>query len=1026
MILSLAAVGHSQSADTGTITGRVANLATGQYLQNAIVTVSGTGQYAVSEFGGTYTLPNVPVGDVKIDVTYTGLDTDSATVKVVAGQSATHDFGLTSKDYAKEVVELGQFVVTSAKEGNAKAIMEQMTAINPIKVLAADSMGNVTEGNIGEFLKLMPGVQINYVEADPRQVRVRGLDAKYSTVSLDGMSVAMSGSSNIGTGRGFEFEQLSISSVDRVDLSKDPSPDQPSTVVGTVNLKTKGAFDRKGMYIGYNAAISTNSYFAALDKTQGWDNTWHYKLLPNYSLDYSNVVLNGKLGIQAGFSRNWTIAAQKAVWLYYGNNDADLTNNKSEILMINRVMYQDGPKPTKRDNLDLRFDYMISPDLRVFLRYGFNNYDARFYNHSLDFLPITYAPGYTKTSQTVTNGQILDDSNQYMQKKGQTVVLSGGASYKKGNFSVDYVAQFSHSASWYENRSLGHFSDFAAVLGSQTIGATNPLTGAVNNISWRMDRSSPTSDELYFTQLSGPSWSNPGNYQFVDWRNPGLYTGQNVSTTALRIGWYERNGHDKIWGNRLDFRHDFQSGIGPITLKYGGMSNMENRVIHNTGMLTTTLVGADGVAGTADDNPSNFIDTSYITKWGHGGNADNLVPELSPWKLYGLYKSNPNYYADDWQTALAQHLSGNWDFKETINAVYAQAIFKFGKLDVSPGIRWEGTKDWGEGANILGDKDAASKAGLDPNDPRGVTYWKTVSAWTVAKYSGTLTANSTYGNYVNYLYTTYNFNKDLRLRLSYHSAITRADIANLVPGISNVNESAQSFSSNNTNLKPEKSDNYSLGLEYYFQPVGMFTASAFYSKVTDRQATFSTPLGSTGYLGDTYYANYTMNRTENVGVPVSYSGLEFDYSEQLSFLPGALKGLGVSANYTVVRYSDWAFFTGSPLQMANASLSYSIGKFYARINGNWLGKILNTAGRAYSLTTGLWTPAAPYANEFQASRLQTDLNLEYRLKPRMTLFCSVRNMLNEPSVYTYRDNKDDWERILKTGAVWMVGVKGSF
>ena len=73
-----------------------------------------------------------------------------------------------------------------------------------------------------------------------------------------------------------------------------------------------------------------------------------------------------------------------------------------------------------------------------------------------------------------------------------------------------------------------------------------------------------------------------------------------------------------------------------------------------------------------------------------------------------------------------------------------------------------------------------------------------------------------------------------------------------------------------------------------------------------------------------------------------------------------------------------------------------------------------------------WTVAAPYAAEFQADRLQTDLNLEYRLKPRVTIFASIRNMLNEPSVYTYRDNKDNWMRQLKTGAVYMVGVKGSF
>ena len=999
IIPALAVLGFAQSVGTGTITGRVSNQATGQYLSNALVTVAETGQFVTTTYGGAFTLAGVPAGDVKLTVSYAGLDSTEVTVKVVAGQSLVQDFNLTSKDYDKEVVNLGVFVVSTAREGNAKAIMDQMVSINPVKAIAADSMGNVTEGNIGEFLRLMPGVMMSYVEADPRQVRVRGLGAQYSNVLLDGMPVAMSGSSNISTGRGFEFEQLSISSVDRVDLSKDPGPDQPSAVVGVVNLKTKGAFDRKGQYIGYSAALSTNSYFAALNKTQGWDNTHHYKLLPNYSLEYSDVIFNGKLGIQTGFSRNWTIAAQKAVWLYYNNNDTDLTNNSTEVLGINRVMYQDGPKPTKRDNFDLRLDYMLTPDLRVFLRYGFNNYDARFYNHSLDLLPQTYAPGASKTNQTVTLGQILDDSNQYMQKKGQTIVLSAGAAYKNGGFTADYSTQFSHSSSWYENRSLGHFSDFAAAL---------------RGISWTMTRPADGSDQLTFTQLSGPSWSDPGNYTFVDWRAPNLSS--LAGTGALRIGWYERRGHDKQWGHRLDFRNDFKSGIGPITLKYGGMNNMENRIIRNTGMLATTLLGADGVAGTADDNPRNFIDTSYTTKWGHGGNADNLVPELSPWKLYDVYRVHPEYYYDDWANALAQHLGGMWDFKETINGIYAQGIFKFGKFDVSPGVRWEGTDSWGQGAKVLSNATAAAVSGF----PVGTVPFIT------AKYSGKITGGEKYSNVLSYLYGTYNFNKNFKARLSYHSAITRADIANLVPGISAIDETLQTMTASNPALKAEKSDNYSAGIEYYFEPLGMFTASVFQSEVKNRQATYTEKLGADGYLGDKTYAYYTMNWRENLGNAIKYTGIEFDYSQQLSFLPGVLKNIGVSANYTNVKYDDWAFYTGSPEAMANASLSYSWRGFYARINGNWLGKILNTPGRTYTLATNSWAPAAPFATEYQADRLQCDLNFEYRLKPRVTLYVAIRNVFNEPSVYTYRDNKDDFMRILYTGAVWMCGVKGTF
>ena len=72
----------------GTITGRIANPATGEFVRNARVVVRETGVAAVSEGGGEYRLYPVAPGRVTLSVTYTGYRDASATVTVAAGATA--------------------------------------------------------------------------------------------------------------------------------------------------------------------------------------------------------------------------------------------------------------------------------------------------------------------------------------------------------------------------------------------------------------------------------------------------------------------------------------------------------------------------------------------------------------------------------------------------------------------------------------------------------------------------------------------------------------------------------------------------------------------------------------------------------------------------------------------------------------------------------------------------------------------------------------------------------------------------
>lgn len=146
------------AAGTGTVTGRIYNPAAGEYLRNASVRVVG-GPATASEDGGVYRLSGVPVGEIALVVEYTGYRSATSKVRVGAGETVTRDFELFSAlDAADGTVKLGAFVVSSQRAGNAKAIMEQRNSMNITNSVSSDVFGEVSEGNVGEFLKHLPGL----------------------------------------------------------------------------------------------------------------------------------------------------------------------------------------------------------------------------------------------------------------------------------------------------------------------------------------------------------------------------------------------------------------------------------------------------------------------------------------------------------------------------------------------------------------------------------------------------------------------------------------------------------------------------------------------------------------------------------------------------------------------------------------------------------------------------------------------------------------------------------------------------
>jgi hypothetical protein len=255
-VYSLAAIvstGLAQPSAVGSMQGRIQNASTGDYLDNARVTIAGTNLTALTNAFGEYQIAGVPAGEATVTIFYSGLPALTANVNVAAGQRTVKDFELNTGAATDSTVRLSAFTVAAGREMSEASIAtnEQRFAPNLKSVLAADTFGDPSEGNVAEFLKFMPSMQVAYVDQDARSVSMRGLPGDTTVVTADGNQMA---SATATPTRTFEFELTSINNIARIEFNKTLLPDMAAEGIGgTINMVTKSAFQRSRPEFRYRA-----------------------------------------------------------------------------------------------------------------------------------------------------------------------------------------------------------------------------------------------------------------------------------------------------------------------------------------------------------------------------------------------------------------------------------------------------------------------------------------------------------------------------------------------------------------------------------------------------------------------------------------------------------------------------------------------------------------------------------------------------------------------------------------------------
>lgn len=268
------------------------------------------------------------------------------------------------------------------------------------------------------------------------------------------------------------------------------------------------------------------------------------------------------------------------------------------------------------------------------------------------------------------------------------------------------------------------------------------------------------------------------------------------------------------------------------------------------------------------------------------------------------------------------------------------------------------------------------------------------------------------------------------LRAAYSTGIARPNYYDLVPYFS-VNREDGELSLGNPELRSTYAHNFDLLLSYYSGAVSHLTAGGFYKHLNNfifRQTLENVSAQQFGRMYPQFAGSVTDGDwdvyTRANGSAVDLFGFEVGFQQQLTFLPGFLKGFSLYANYTFVKSIAHGItnedgeerkdmpLPGTAPHSLNVSLGYEHPYFRARLSLNHASSYLDELG------------SDAFSDVYYGNQTFLDFNADATLAKGLTLYLEANNLLNTPLWY-YQGTSDHVKQQEYYKPSFTIGLKWS-
>lgn len=445
-----------------------------------------------------------------------------------------------------------------------------------------------------------------------------------------------------------------------------------------------------------------------------------------------------------------------------------------------------------------------------------------------------------------------------------------------------------------------------------------------------------------FAVTNGVDILDPNNFEFGDLvHEDNLTTDQNLTA-------------------QLDYTLPFQLGDNSASVKIGGKFRNKQKDRNNVVKIYDGFDGETLMMGqfAGEFVPENFLSQGYET-FVFGQSPD-------PDKVRDFFDANSGNFEVDDNGSHEDSDPGNYEATENTLAGYLMGKAEFGKFSTLVGARFEQIDIEYTGNEVVFNEDG--------------DYSET----------NTVTGEHSYGKLFPMVHLRYRLGENTNLRGAWTNSLSRPNYYDLTP-YRLVFREDEEMEIGNPELVPTTAMNVDVMAEHYFESVGVLSGGFFYKQLND----YVYVAQSEQIVGP--FTGFETTQPVN-GENATLYGFELNWQQQLTFLPGALSGLGIYANYTftdseaeVPGRDENITLPGQAQNVGNVALSYEKYGFSGRVAVNFADAFIAEVGGG--------------ADEdiYYDSHVQLDLSLSQKLNDHFQVFAELINLTDEPLRYYQGD-----------------------